>query len=233
MENKYLKLKINLIKNLEKENEERKINDELIQNLWELIRKDYDTYVIRKEYKRILEEINKYDRNYYGLICIILNVMVSKKEILKMYDTPIKFKDLKTMKQRIAGEIQTGNTSIIKYTTKIVEYDYINYPEGIGEKETVEHRKKLLRQAEEILNEEKLDLEKAKKWLENYKKYIIMTYGRWSKQYEKYMNTAFEMQIILTSPNILLLAMRETMRKGIKSSINELSIERKGEEDGI
>ena len=78
----------------------------------------------------------------------------------------------------------------------------------------------MLQEAEAIINEEKLDLERAKKWVSEYKKYVIITYGRWSRKYEKYMNTTFEIPVILTSPNILLLAMRETMRKGIKSVIN-------------
>lgn len=44
------------------------------------------------------------------------------------------------------------------------------------------------------------------------------------------MNTAFEMPVILTSPNILLLAMRNTMRKGIESVLEEI---KGGEKDGI
>ena len=140
----------------------------------------------------------------------------------------ITFNQLIYMKQKIAGKI-INSQNIIQYTTKKVEYDYITYPEGIGENKTQKQLEEILKNANEILSEETLDLEKAKKWVKNYRKYIIMTYGRWSKQYEKYMNTAFEMQVIPMSPNILLLAMRETMRKGIEKVITEIE----GVENGV
>lgn len=126
-----------------------------------------------------------------------------KKEILKQKEK-IEFEDLKTIRQKIVGTIETEikNKKIItQYIKKEVEYENIYYKE-----------------ANELLEQERLDLEQAKKWV---KKYIIITYRRCSKQYEKYMNTAFEIPIILTSPNILLLAMRETMKKGIKKSIEK------------
>lgn len=193
-----------------------KINDELVQELWEKVKKGYDTYEIRKEYEKLK------NRNEYGIICVILNVMSAKKEFLMLYKGPITFEQLKYIKQKIAGEISFQTKSLqknIQHIFKEVEYDYINYPENIGKTKTHKQLKKLLKDAEVILNEEILDLEKAKKWVKKYKKYIIMTFGRWSKEYELYMNTAFEMPIIPTSPNILLLAMRETMKKGIEKSI--------------
>lgn len=146
-----------------------------------------------------------------------------KKEILKQKEK-IEFEDLKTIRQKIAGTIETeikNKKIIIQYIKKEVEYENIYYKEAIGVEKTEKIWEELVEEANELLEQERLDLEQAKKWVKKYKKYIIITYGRCSKQYEKYMNTAFEIPIILTSPNILLLAMRETMKKGIKKSIEK------------
>ena len=224
MESRYIEEKMELIKDLEFRKERNQINEKVIQELWELVKRGYDSYIVREKYKKILEESNKYNNNYYSKICIILNVMESKKEDLKEKTELISFNDLQYIKQRIAGEVITNigkKSTVTRYVLKKVEYEDIQYREGIGTKATEKTLRKIEKEAQEILKEETLDLERAKKWVKLYRKYVIQTYGRWSKEYEKYMNTTFEIPIILTSPNILLLAMRETMKKGIKSVVEK------------
>lgn len=224
MKKQNLQQQMKKIEKYEKERKDKRIKENILNELWELIKNDYDSYEIRKCYKETLKSINKYSENYYARICICLNVMVAEKERLKQKEK-IVFEDLKTIRQEIAGTIETKikNKQITtRYIKKQVEYEKIYYKEGIGIKHTEKKWKELIEEANELLSQERLDLEQAKKWVAKYKKYIIITYGRWSKQYEKYMNTAFEMPIILTSPNILLLAMRETMKKGIKNAIEKI-----------
>lgn len=211
------------IEKFENLNAQDKINDKLIQKLWTLIIKGNDIYFIREKYKKILENIKKYNNNYYAHICIALNVLETKKHKLKK--NIITNQDIKYIKQRIVGELTTigEKTTTVRYILKEVEYDYINYFEGIGNEKTKELLDELIKEAKSILRQERLDLEMAKKWVKKYRYYIILTYGRWTKEYEKYMNTAFEIPVFGTSPNLLLLAMRETMRKGIEVSINEIT----------
>ena len=212
------------IKRLEQKNIKNNTNDEIINELWRLVKNGHDIYVIKEKYKEILEELNKYDNNYYGNICIMLNVMKIKKQDLENLNEPITFQNLKYIRQKIAGEVSmtSGNHTVItRDVSKKVEYDSIDYKEGIGKDKTEKFLDIILKEAEEIISENKLNLDRAKIWVSYYKKYIIITYGRWSKEYEKYMNTTFEIPVIYTSPNILLLAMRETMKKGIKSAIKE------------
>lgn len=46
---------MNLIKNIELKNNNKKINNLIIEQLWELVRNEIDIYIIREEYKKILE----------------------------------------------------------------------------------------------------------------------------------------------------------------------------------
>ena len=210
----------------EKNRKNKKITNAIIEKLWEFVKSDYDTYELREAYKNILMKLKKYDTNYYAWICIALNVMTAKKEFFIENNYKVDFDSLKYLKQRIAGEITIDadkEYGIVRYTTNEVKYDYIRYKEGIGKEKTKGLSEKLINSAKEILREEKLDLNKGKIWARDYRKYIIKTYGRASKEYEKYMNITFEMQVILMSPNILLLAMRETLRRGIEVAVRDIS----------
>jgi len=225
MQNNILETKMNLIKKIEKQNNSRNLDTQIIQQLWYLVKNDYDTYTIREKYKQILIELNKYTNNYYSFICIALNVMKNKKEHLGK-NTPINSReDLQYITQKIAGEITTNIKNVkstVKYIRKKVYYIELNYTEGVYKKNNNTIKNELIQNATVLLNHDKLSLENAKIWVKQYEEFIIKNYGRWSKEYEQYMNTTFEIPFILTSPNILLLAMRETMKKGIKSALNNM-----------
>lgn len=225
MQNNILETKMNLIKKIEKQNNSKNLDTQIIQQLWYLVKNDYDTYTIREKYKQILIELNKYTNNYYSFICITLNVMKNKKEHLGKNIAINSMEDLQYITQKIAGEITTNIKNVkstVKYIRKKVDYIELNYTEGVYQKNNNTIKNKLIQNAIVLLNQDKLSLENAKIWVKQYEEFIIKNYGRWSKEYEQYMNTTFEIPFILTSPNILLLAMRETMKKGIKSALNDM-----------
>ena len=89
----------------------------------------------------------------------------------------------------------------IKTVEKLIEYEDINLLfEANGEEKTKKQRKRLILTAKELLEKPVLDINKGIEWKENYKNYIIKTYGRWSKEYNDYMTTLFDIGFLPISP---------------------------------
>ena len=76
--------------------------------------------------------------------------------------------------------------------------------------------------AKELLEKPVLDINKGIEWKENYKNYIIKTYGRWSKEYNDYMTTLFDIGFLPISPNLLISINRDHIRKAIEEKVELL-----------
>ena len=92
-------------------------------------------------------------------------------------------------------------------------------------KKTKKQRKRLILTAKELLEKPVLDINKGIEWKENYKNYIIKTYGRWSKEYNDYMTTLFDIGFLPISPNLLISINRDHIRKAIEEKVKLLEKE--------
>ena len=196
------------------------ITEELIKFLYESIDKSEE---IKKIYKEVLIKQKHYNQNYYSNICILINALKFKKSQHKKLEIPY---DMYYLDLPLRGELKVdlyGEESLIKTVQKRISYKKVKATyEAMGEEKTKNLKMKLIKQANEILNEDKLELDKGIKWKEKYERYIIKTYGRWSKEYEDYMTTLFDVGFLPIGPNLLLSINREHMRKAIEEKVERM-----------
>lgn len=195
-----------------------RINCFLVKTLWNLVKEGEDIFEIREEYKKILEEKKKYSNNYYSRICILLNVMKANFDRLKDSGCDLCISEFRYIIKNMAGtaSLKIGNGPEESFNTYSEEVDYedIKYKEGIlGSNTDID---KILEEANDLIDQKDMDLKQAEKWIKKYKKYIIMNYGRWSKEYEEFMNIPFGLEIFFPSPGLCLRARRTTMKKGLE-----------------
>jgi len=189
-----------------------------------LIEKNIDLYEIREEYKKILRKLNKYDNNYYAHICILLNLIeqkqntnyyksLSDKQLKDFYYIEEVIKDIK-YKQMSNQTI----TNEIKYSKAY--YDWIYYEEGIGKEKTKKQKEEILIKTKEILKNELTNLNEAKECIKEMKAYIILTYGRWSKEYEELLKIETEVKGYPVTPRLALMAVKYYTRIDITRMID-------------
>lgn len=200
------------------------ISEVQCQMLWYLIFNNFDIYEIRRKYKEILENTKRFDTNYYAHICILLNVM-KNKYLSSNFDISkeLNLSTFSYITKDMIGimSVTLGHRSYcIQSYNSNVKYEYIEYPEGVGINEAnIYNLSALQTNANNLLNQEKLNIAQAKKWIADYKHYIINVYGRWSKEYEEFMFIPFNIPFAPISPNILNRALRDTLKKGIINSL--------------
>ena len=198
------------------------ITEEMVKFLYKNINKEE----LKETYKKVLKKLKKYNNNYYSKICIIINALKFKKEQNKTLKFPY---DIYYINLPLRGSLQTeisGRKHQIKTVEKLIEYEDINpLFEAIGEEKTKKQRKRLILTAKELLEKPVLDLNQGIEWKENYKNYIIKTYGRWSKEYNDYMTTLFDIGFLPISPNLLMTINRDHIRKAIEEKVELLEKE--------
>ena len=198
----------------------KQITKELFMFLCENIDKADE---IKKIYKEVLNQNRKFDNNYYSKICIIINTLKYNKNHNLEISYPY---DLYYIKLQLRGELKIeleDDTKTIKTIEKPIEYSKIpSIIEGRGEEKTKNKRQNLIISAKKIFKEETIDLKRAIKWKEQYKDYIITTYGRWSKEYEDYMTTLFDVGFLPVGPNLLISINRYNVRYAIKDKLKIL-----------
>lgn len=199
------------------ENSKEVVTKELVDYLYENIDKSDE---LKKVYKEVLEELGKYDNNYYSKMCIIINVLKLKKSQNKILKFPY---DIYYLNLPLKGTLEIricGKKHEIKTAEKLVEYENINSKfENLGEEKNKEEKEKLIKEAEKVLSNKVIDMNEGISWKEKYKKYIIRTYGRWSSQYEDYMMTLFDVGFLPTGPNLVLSINRQHMRDAITDKL--------------
>ena len=208
------------------ENYEKSAGNNITEEMVNYLYKNIDKEELKETYKKVLKKLKKYNNNYYSKICIIINALKFKKEQNKTLEFPY---DIYYINLPLRGSLQTeisGRKHQIKTVEKIIEYEEINpLFEAIGEEKTKKQRKRLILTAKELLEKPVLDINKGIEWKENYKNYIIKTYGRWSKEYNDYMTTLFDIGFLPISPNLLISINRDHIRKAIEEKVELLEKE--------
>ena len=198
------------------------ITEEMVNYLY----KNIDKEELKEIYKKVLKKLKKYNNNYYSKICIIINALQFKKEQNKTLRFPY---DIYYINLPLRGTLQieiNGRKNRIKTVEKLIEYKKI-HPlfEAIGKEKTKKQKKSLILTAKKLLEKTVLDINQGIEWKENYKNYIIKTYGRWSKEYKDYMTTLFDIGFLPISPNLLITINRDHIRKAIEEKVELLEKE--------
>ena len=108
----------------------------------------------------------------------------SYKQILE------KLKEIKEKILHISTNKYTGNQRL-GYCNIVEGYIHRVESELYREKD---NKNKLLKQAEEIFEQEKLDVKLAEKWIKKYKRFVIENYKKRSRDYKLLMSCILEMK---------------------------------------
>lgn len=207
------------------ENYEKSAGNNITEEMVNYLYKNIDKEELKETYKKVLKKLKKYNNNYYSKICIIINALKFKKKQNKTLKFPY---DIYYINLSLRGSLQieiSGRKHQIKTVEKLIEYEDINpLFETKGEEKTKKQRKRLIVTAKELLEKPVLDINKGIEWKENYKNYIIKTYGRWSKEYNDYMTTLFDIGFLPISPNLLISINRDHIRKAIEEKVELLEM---------